>query len=114
MHHPAQDHQRFWEGLHGRIKEFFTSGVTSYRDTSANQNYIGAEAMAFDRLMLPLQETKGPGEVVWRQLLCTAPQVYVTQTPIVTGIPGIATGQMFPAGLTDNPFVDQSLNQEIV
>jgi len=114
MQHPRQQHQQWWQRVHGKIKDYFTSAIVEYRDTSSRQNYIGPDAQAFMTLMLPLQETKGPGEVVWRQLIATAPQVFVEQTPIVTGIPGIASGQIYSPALQDNPFVDQSLNTEIV
>ncbi|MDE2019971.1 MAG: hypothetical protein KGJ13_06535 [Patescibacteria group bacterium] len=99
-------HEKWWRYVHPKIREFFTTSVTSYRNTQYNQNYIGAEAMAFDVLQLPLELLKGPGEIVWRQLEGTAPQVYVTQQVVPTGIAGIASGQLWEAGLQDNPYAN--------
>lgn len=96
-------HEKWWRGVHPKVKAFFTSAVASYVDTSARQNYIGAEANAFQTLMLPLYEWKGPGEVVLRQMMMGAPQVYVQQTPIITGIAGIQSGQSWQAALIDSP-----------
>lgn len=95
-------HEKWWRGVHPKVKAFFTSAVASYTDTSSRQNYIGAEAYAFQTLMLPLQEWKGPGEVVLRQMMMGAPPVVVQQTPIITGIPGIAAGQSWQAALIDS------------
>lgn len=63
----------------------------------------GAEAFAFTSEMLPLQDWKGPGEIVRSQLYLTAPQVYVSQQVVPTGIAGIAAGQIALAALMDNP-----------
>jgi len=107
-------HEKSWDDLHSMIKEFFVNAFTGYRDTASAQNYIGAEAMAFDRQMLPLQEWKGPGEVVRKQALCTAPQVYVTQSVVPTGLAGIAAGQIWNGSLVDNPLSGDNLSGEIV
>lgn len=64
----------------------------------------GAEAMAFASLSLPLQDWKGPGEIVRQQLYLTAPQVYVQQMVVPTGMAGIAAGQVALASLMDNPY----------
>ena len=90
----------------------FNALFYNWRDTSAKQNFIGAEAAAFTTLMLPLQKLKGPGEVVKKQLMTYAPQVYVTQSVVPTGIAGIQAGQSWQAGLLDN--ADLSGNEEIV
>lgn len=95
-------HEKWWRYVHPRIKEFFTSAVAGYVNTAPNQNYIGADAQAYDRQMLPLFMIKGRGEVIQRQLIQTAPQVYVQQTPITTGIPGIAAGQVWNGALTNS------------
>ncbi len=97
-----RDHEKWWDWVHPAIKEFFVNAITGYTDTSRSQNYIGSEAVAFTRRMLPLYEWKGPGEVVRKQALCTAPQVYVTQTVVPTGIAGIAAGQIWNGGLMDS------------
>lgn len=73
-------------------------------NTTNKQPTPGAEAMAFSTLMLPLQDWKGPGEIVRRQLHLTAPQVYVQQTVIPTGLAGIAAGQVALHSLLDNPY----------
>ncbi len=99
---------------HKKIQEFFTSATTSYRDQSSRQNYIGAEAMAFDRRLLPYYLDKGPGEIVRGQLLAGAPQVYIAQTPVPTGIAGIGAGQIWNGGLVDNPLTNGGTNPEIV
>jgi len=97
------NHEKLWDYIHPAIREFFTNAITGYSDTSASQNYIGAEAVAFTRQMLPMTEWKGPGEVVLEQSIITAPQVYVTQSVVPTGIAGIAAGQIWNGGLVDNP-----------
>lgn len=97
------DHEKRWNWVHPALREFFTSAVASYRDTQPNQNYIGAEAMAYETEMLPPYMWKGPGEIVQRQLINTAPQVYVTQSVVPTGIAGIAAGQVWNGQLIDNP-----------
>ena len=107
-------HEKKWSWVHPAIKEFFTSVLTGYVDTSSRQNFIGAEACAFNRAMLPLVEWKGPGEVVRKQLFCTAPQVFVTQAVIPTGIAGIAAGQIWNGQLIDNPLNGDTLAAEIV
>lgn len=107
-------HEKKWRMVHPAIKAFFTSAVASYKDTSSRQNFIGAEAAAFQTLMLPVELVKGPGEVVWKQTINTAPQVYVTQSVVPTGIAGIASGQIWNGGLIDNPNVSDNLSGEIV
>lgn len=106
-------HEKWWRFVHPKIREFFTSGVVSYRDTQSNQNYIGAEAMAFDREMLPVNMWKGPGEVVRKQLIQTAPQVFVQHTPVPTGIPGIQSGQIWNGSMSDNPNGGDTLQPEV-
>ncbi|MDE2019923.1 MAG: hypothetical protein KGJ13_06295 [Patescibacteria group bacterium] len=106
-------HEKSWDWVHPVLRKYFTA-LYGYVDTSPNQNYIGAEAAAFSKQMLPLLEWKGPGEVVDRQLICTAPQVYVTQQVVPTGIAGIAAGQIWNGGLVDNPNTNSNLSGEIV
>jgi len=81
----------------------FCGSFYKWINTTGNQPTAGAETMAFASLMLPIQEWKGPGEIVRRQLYLTAPQVYVTQQVVPTGIAGIAAGQVVSAPLMDNP-----------
>lgn len=107
------NHERLWDYVHPAIKRFFTSSVAGYEDTSQRQNYIGAEAYAFDTQMLPILEWKGPGEIVRKQLIQTAPQVFVTQQVIPTGIAGIATGQVWNGVLADNANAGDTLNAEV-
>ena len=107
------NHEKSWDWVHPVVRKLFTS-LYGYVDTSYRQNYIGAEAAAFTTQMLPLTEWKGPGEVVLKQLIATAPQVYVTQQVIPTGLAGIAAGQVWNGGLTDNPAASDTLAQEIV
>lgn len=95
-------HEKWWNFVHPRIREFFTSALTEYVDTSENQNFIGANAAAYERQMLPILEWKGPGEVVQRQLMAGAPPVVVQQVVKPTGIAGIAAGQIWNGGLQDN------------
>lgn len=106
-------HEKRWKFVHPAIREFFTSAITSYRDTSKNQNYIGAEAQAFDRRILPYYLDKGPGEIVLKQLMAGAPQVYVQQTPIPTGLAGIQAGQIWNGGMSDNPLTGSGLGAEV-
>lgn len=73
-------------------------------NTTNKQPTPGAEAFAFASFMLPLQDWKGPGEIVRQQLHLTAPQVYVQQMVIPTGLAGIAAGQVALAALLDNPY----------
>ncbi len=73
-----------------------------YTDTSARQNYIGAEAAAFQNLMLPLFNLKGPGEIVKQQILTYSPQIFVTKAVVPTGIAGIAAGQIWGPNLSVN------------
>jgi len=107
-------HEKAWDWVHPRIKAFFTSAIAQYADTSERQNYIGARAYAFQTEMLPMQEWKGPGEVVRRQLFQTAPQVYQTHTPLPTGIAGIQAGQIWNGQLIDNPNASDTLKGTIV
>lgn len=88
--------------------------IFGFQDTSSRQNYIGAEAIAFTTEMLPIQVIKGRGTVTLKQLLQTAPQVYVQQTPIQTGIAGVAAGQAWQGVLIDNPASSPDLNPTIL
>lgn len=108
------NHEKWWRSVHPMVREFFTSALTSYRDTSNNQNFIGAEAMAFDKQMLPLYEWKGPGEVVLQQLIAMTPPVFQAQQVVPTGIAGIASGQIWNGGLANNPNITPDLQGEIV
>lgn len=108
------NHEKKWRFVHPMVKEFFTTALTSYRDTSRNQNYIGAEAMAYDKQMLPLYEWKGPGEVVQQQLIAMEPPVFQAQQVIPTGLAGIGTGQIWNGGLVNNPLTNPDLQGEIV
>ena len=76
-------------------------------NTTGNQPTPGAEAMAFSTFMLPLQDWKGPGEIVRQQLYLTAPQVYIQQTPVPTGLAGIQAGRVALAALLDNPYTGE-------
>lgn len=107
------DHEKAWDWVHPTIKAAFTS-LYGYVDTSRNQNFIGAEAQAFAQQMLPTYEWKGPGEVVQKQLIATAPQVLVTHSVVPTGIAGIAAGQIWNGQLIDNPNSGDNLSGEIV
>lgn len=106
-------HEKNAEWVHPVIRNFFNS-LIGYIDTQPRQNYIGAEAQAFARQSLPLYEWKGPGEVVVHQLRATAPQVYVTQSVVPTGLAGIAAGQIWNGQLIDNPNSGDTLAGTIV
>lgn len=108
------DHEKSWNWVHPKIKAMFIGAIGGYIDTSRNQNYIGAEAMAYAKQMLPMYEWKGPGEVVQRQIIATAPQVLVTQSVVPTGIAGIQAGQIWNGELIDNPNSGDTLSGEIV
>lgn len=95
-------HEKWWRSVHPMVKGFFTSAIVKQRDTSNNQNYIGAGAVALENQMLPLYALKGPGEVVLHQLITYAPQLYVQQVVKPTGIAGIGAGQIWNGGLQDN------------
>jgi hypothetical protein len=90
-----------WQWTNPKLKDFFQS-FYQWDNTASRQNYIGAEAAAFTEQMLPIDMTKGPGEVVLRQLIATAPQVQVLQQVVPTGIAGIGSGQIWNGGLIDN------------
>ena len=91
-----------WKFTNPTIKDFFQS-LYQWVDTSKRQNYIGAEAAAFTEQMLPVFLTKGPGEIVQRQLMAvTSPPVTVLQQAIPTGIAGIGSGQIWNGQLIDN------------
>jgi len=107
-------HEKNWRWVHPMIKDFFTSAITSYTDTSSNQNFIGAEAAAYDRQMLPLYDWKGPGEVVQQQLIAMTPPVFQAQQVVPTGIAGIASGQIWNGSLANNPTLQPDLQGEIV
>lgn len=87
-------HEKAWRGVHHAIVSFF-NGFYGYVNTTGNQPTPGAEAFAFAKQMLPLFAVKGPGEIVRKQLHATAPQVFVAQTVVPTGIAGIAAGQIW-------------------
>jgi hypothetical protein len=101
--------EKEWDFVHYKITSFFR-GFIGYINTTGNQPTPGAEAFAYAKQMLPLQEWKGPGEVVLKQAFLTAPQVYVAQTVVPTGIAGIGAGQIWNGQLLDNP----NNNAEIV
>lgn len=88
--------------LHPAINKFIGNFYT-WVNTTGKQPTPGAEAIAFQTEMLPLQDWKGPGEVVLTQYRAYAPQVYVPQSTIPTGIAGIQAGQIALAQLMDNP-----------
>lgn len=111
--HNQTPHEKQWNWVHPAIREFFTSAVTSYRDTQQGQNYIGAEAQAFDRRLLPYYLDKGPGEIVLKQLFAGAPQVYVAQSVVPTGLAGIQAGQIWNGEMSDNPLTNAGLAAEI-
>jgi len=108
-------HEKRMRGLHPAISRFVANFILPrYQDTSRNQNFIGAEAFALINQNLPIIEWKGPGEVVQRQLIATAPQFFQAQQVVPTGLPGIAAGQIWNGGLIDNPNNGDTLQQEIV
>lgn len=107
-------HEKAWAWVHPMVKDFFTTAITSYRDTSRNQNFIGAEAMAYDKQMLPLYDWKGPGEVVQQQLIAMSPPVFQAQNVLPTGLAGIGAGQIWNGSLANNPNVQPDLSGEIV
>lgn len=84
------------------LQSFLRKNFYPYINQTGNLPSAGAEAFAFNDFMLPINEWKGPGEVVRQQLMLTAPQVYQTQTPLPTGIAGIQAGQIALAQLMDN------------
>ncbi len=88
--------------FHPRIAAFLGKFYT-WQNTTGNQPTPGAEAYAFSTEMLPLQDWKGPGEIVRQQFMFTSPQVFVPQSVIPTGIAGIAAGQVAMPQLMDNP-----------
>lgn len=95
-------HEKWWRSVHPKIKTFFTTALVQQVDTSQNQNYIGAGAVALENQMLPLYALKGPGEVVLHQLVTYSEPLYVQQTVKPTGIAGIGAGQVWNGGLQDN------------
>lgn len=114
-HDGQTPHEKRMRFLHPAIRDFMAKFILpSYVDTSRNQNYIGAEAAAYQNLNLPIYEWKGPGEVVQRQLIATAPQFFQAQQVVPTGLAGIAAGQIWNGGLIDNPNNGDTLQQEIV
>jgi len=84
------------------LQSFLRTNFYPFINRTNNLPTPGAEAFAFNGFMLPINEWKGPGEVVRQQLFLTSPQVYQTQTPIPTGIAGIQAGQIALAQLMDN------------
>ncbi len=83
-----------------RLHAFF-SGNYLYLNQTGNLPTPGAESYAFAQQMLPLQDWKGPGDIVQRNFQIYSPQLYVTKSVTPTGIPGIAAGQIFSGGLVD-------------
>lgn len=77
------------------------AGTYQYIDTTGRQPTPGAEAYAFAQQMLPLQDWKGTGDLVQRNMQITSPQLYVTQSTLPTGIAGIGAGQIFNGNLMD-------------
>ncbi len=84
------------------IKKLSYSFYT-WLDQTGRQPTPGAEAFAFNDLTLPLYIEKGPGEVVRNQLFLTAPQYYLAQQVIPTGIAGTAAGTYAVSALMENP-----------
>lgn len=80
----------------------FAGRFYKWLNTAGQQPTAGFEVMAFSSLMLPLQDWKGPGEIVQKQLYLTAPAVFQAQVVVPTGIAGIAAGQAISVGLNDN------------
>lgn len=81
--------------------ERFNRWFYSWRDTTDNQPSPGAEAAAFTKQMLPITEWDGSGEPVLGQLSAFAPQVYVQQMVVPTGLAGIEAGQIAHPELSD-------------
>lgn len=81
----------------------FAGRFYTWLNTQRQQPTAGFEVMAFSSLMLPLQDWKGPGEIVQRQLYLTAPAVYQAHVVVPTGIAGITAGQAISVGLMDAP-----------
>ena len=87
--------------MHPAIQKF-AGQFYQWINTTVRQPTPGAEAFAFSTEMLPLQDWKGPGEIVRRQFAITSPPLYVMQMVVPTGIAGIAAGQVVSAPLSDN------------
>lgn len=83
-----------------KLHSFFSANYL-YVDRSGKLPTPGAEAYAFAQQMLPLQDWKGPGDIVQRNMQITSPQLYVAKSTSIAGIPGIAAGQVFAGGLVD-------------
>jgi hypothetical protein len=79
----------------------FNKWFYSWIDTTDLQPTPGAEAAAFAKQMLPIAEWDGSGEPVMYQLQAFAPQIYVNQMIVPTGIAGIAAGQFGPNDLSE-------------
>lgn len=95
------------------IAKFARAKFYPYIDTTENQPNPGAEAAAFNSLMLPIVEWDGSGEPFMYQLYGTFPEVYVNQMVVPTGIAGIQAGQVDADNLNDPMAVgDTSLYPE--
>lgn len=88
--------------LHPAFQKFIGK-YYQWKNTTGQQPTPGAEAFAFSKEMLPLYDWKGPGEIVLQQFNAFAPQVFVPQSVLPTGIAGIQAGTVQLAQLLDNP-----------
>lgn len=75
------------------------AGTYTFIDTTNRQPTPGVMGFAFAQQMLPLEDWKGPGDLVQRNMQITSQQVYVSKSYIPTGIPGIGAGQTFAGNL---------------
>lgn len=83
-----------------RLHSFFSANYL-YVNQTDKLPQPGAEAYAFAMQMLPLQDWKGPGDIVQKNMMIYSPQLYVAKSVSVAGIPGIAAGQVFSGQLVD-------------
>lgn len=83
-----------------KLHSFFAANYL-YLNQTGNLPTPGAEAYALASQMLPLQDWKGPGDIVQRSMMITSPQLYVAKSVSIAGIPGIGAGQIFAGGLVD-------------
>lgn len=88
------------KAAYDRLHSFFSANYL-YINQTGNLPTPGAESYAFAQQMLPLQDWKGPGDIVQRNFMISSPQLYVAKSVSVAGIPGIAAGQIFAGGLVD-------------
>lgn len=79
----------------------FSAGLYQWADKTENLPNAGAEAAAFIKQSLPIQEWDGSGEPTLYQILAQTAPVYVTQMVVPTGIAGIAAGQIYNPQLSD-------------